>query len=202
MSRGLGDVYKRQGSGILALALARLGVPRVVAIDDDPQVLPLARENLARNGAVDVTLARGTAADLDAHFDLVVANLLADILVHEAAALTARVEADGCLVASGLLASQAPDVAAAYRGWRIVDEHRDEGWCTLVLGAELVEEDEPGPGAEPERVEMTKGRAGDADARRVRRRAGDEEPQHQVARRSTRVHQPSSRCSSTIRHPR
>ena len=121
------------GSGILALALARLGVPRVVAIDDDPQVLPRARENLARNGAAHVTLAGGTAADLDARFDLVAANLLADILVREAAALAARVEPDGCLVASGLLASQAPDVAAAYRGWRIVDEHRDEGWCTLVL---------------------------------------------------------------------
>ncbi len=121
------------GSGILALALARLGVPRVVAIDSDPQVLPLARENLVRNGAAQVALVAGTAANLDARFDLVVANLLADILVREAAALAPRVESGGCLVASGLLASQAPAVTAAYRGWRIVDEHRDEDWCTLVL---------------------------------------------------------------------
>jgi len=121
------------GSGILALALARLGVPRVVAIDDDPQVLPVARENLVRNGAAQVALLTGTAADLDACFDLVVANLLADTLVREAAALAARVESGGCLVASGLLASQAQVVAAAYRGWRVTDDRRDEDWCTLVL---------------------------------------------------------------------
>ena len=121
------------GSGILALALARLGVPRVVAIDSDPQVVPLARENLARNGADGVALDAGTAADLDARFDLVVANLLADVLVREAEALAARVEPGGCLVVSGLLASQAPAVAAAYCGWRIAAEHRDEDWCTLVL---------------------------------------------------------------------
>jgi ribosomal protein L11 methyltransferase len=121
------------GSGILAMALARLGVPRVVAIDNDPQVLPLARENLARNGAAAVSLAAGTAADLDARFDLVVANLLADVLVGEAEALAARVGPGGRLVVSGLLVSQAPGVAAAYRGWRTVDEHREEDWCTLVL---------------------------------------------------------------------
>jgi ribosomal protein L11 methyltransferase len=121
------------GSGILALALARLGVPRVVAIDSDPQVVPLARENLARNGAAGVALVAGTAADLAARFDLVVANLLADVLVREAEALAARVEPGGCLVVSGLLASQAPAVAAAYCGWRIAAEHRDEDWCTLVL---------------------------------------------------------------------
>ena len=121
------------GSGILALALARLGVPRVVAIDDDPHVLPIARENLARNGAAQVELVAGTAADVDARFDLVVANLLADILVREAAPLGERVASGGRLVVSGLLAAQVDAVAAAYPGWQVADDHRDEGWCTLVL---------------------------------------------------------------------
>ena len=121
------------GSGILALALARLGVPHVVAIDDDPRVVPIARENLARNGAARVELMVGTAAELTARFDLVVANLLADVLVRDAATLRARVAAGGRLVLSGLLASQAEAVAAAYPGWRVADVHRDEEWCTLVL---------------------------------------------------------------------
>ena len=121
------------GSGILALALARLGVPRVVAIDDDPAVLPIARENLERNGAARVALSTGTAAGLDGHFDLVVANLLADILVRESEALRARTAAGGRLVVSGLLESQADAVLAAYPGWRVADDYRDEGWCTLVL---------------------------------------------------------------------
>ena len=96
-------------------------------------MLPVARENLVRNGAGRVTLRAGTAADLDGRFDLVVANLLADTLVREAAALRARVAADGRLVASGLLVSQAAAVVAAYPGWRVADDYRDEGWCTLVL---------------------------------------------------------------------
>jgi ribosomal protein L11 methyltransferase len=121
------------GSGILALALARLGVPRVVAIDDDPQVLPVARENLARNGAARVEVSGGTAAGLDGRFDLVVANLLADILVREADALRARTADGGGLVVSGLLESQAEAVVAAYPGWLVADDYRDEGWCTLVL---------------------------------------------------------------------
>jgi ribosomal protein L11 methyltransferase len=121
------------GSGVLALALARLGVPHVVAIDDDPRVLPIARDNLARNRASRVQLIGCRVADLRARFELVVANLLADILVREAPALRDRVAADGRLVLSGILASQAEAVAAAYRGWRVVNDHRDEGWCTLVL---------------------------------------------------------------------
>jgi len=121
------------GSGILALTLARLGVPRVVAIDDDPQVLPVARENLARNGAARVEVSGGTAAGLDGRFDLVVANLLADILVREADALRARTADGGGLVVSGLLESQAEVVVAAYPGWLVADDYREEGWCTLVL---------------------------------------------------------------------
>ena len=61
------------------------------------------------------------------------ANLLADVLVHEAEALRARVEAGGRLVVSGLLASQADAVAAAYRDCRVAAAYRDDGWCTLVL---------------------------------------------------------------------
>src|SRR5262249_61504873 len=47
------------GSGLLALALARLGVPRVVALDVDLRVLPLARANLEQNGAPHVALLAG-----------------------------------------------------------------------------------------------------------------------------------------------
>ena len=121
------------GSGILALALARLGVPRVVAIDADPQVLPVARENLGRNGATRVAVSVGTAAGVEGRFDLVVANLLADLLVREADALRARTGDDGRLIVSGLLESQAAAVLAAYPGWRATEDYRDEGWCTLVL---------------------------------------------------------------------
>jgi SAM-dependent methyltransferase len=94
------------GSGVLAAALARLGVARVVAIDSDLAVLPLARANLDRNGARDVVLLAGTVAAVRARFDLVVANILADTLVAESCALALAVAEGGCLVLSGILADR------------------------------------------------------------------------------------------------
>jgi ribosomal protein L11 methyltransferase len=121
------------GSGILALALERLGVPRVVALDTDPAVLPVARANLARNGARRFALVAGSLAALRARFDLVVANLVAASIVAESSALAAAVAAGGRLVLSGLLDDQAGPVARAYPGWRVVETRGEAGWQTLTL---------------------------------------------------------------------
>ena len=121
------------GSGILALALARLGVPRVVALDHDAAVLSIARANLARNGAGGVLLVGGAIAAIHARFDLVVANLLADAIVEEAPALGELVAPAGILVLSGLLVSQIAAVEAAYPGWRVVARRGDATWGTLTL---------------------------------------------------------------------
>jgi ribosomal protein L11 methyltransferase len=121
------------GSGILAIALARLGVARVVALDTDRAVLPLARANLVRNGAAQVAVVGGTVGAVRGTFDLVVANLLAEAVVAEAAALARAVAAGGRLVLSGLLDAQAAAVAAAYPGWRVVATRDEEAWRTLVL---------------------------------------------------------------------
>jgi ribosomal protein L11 methyltransferase len=120
------------GSGVLAMALARLGVPRVVAFDLDAGVLPLARENLARNGAGAVLLAAGTVAAVRGRFDLVVANLLADALIDEACALAATVAPRGRLIVSGILDSQADTVAAA-SPLRVTATRAAGPWRTLRL---------------------------------------------------------------------
>ena len=121
------------GSGVLAAAAARLGVQRVVAIDADPAVLPLARATLDANGAAHVRLAGGTAAAVRGRFDLVVANLLADTLVADAGPLAAVVAPGGRLVVSGLLDSQTAAVVEAYPGWRVAAVRQDERWRTLRL---------------------------------------------------------------------
>jgi ribosomal protein L11 methyltransferase len=121
------------GSGLLAAALAAFGVPEVVALDTDPAVLPLARANLCRNGAGHVLLLGGAVDAVRGSFDLVVANLLADVLVAEAIALARMVAPGGHLLVSGLLDEQAPSVRAAYPGFRQVAERGDERWRTLHL---------------------------------------------------------------------
>jgi ribosomal protein L11 methyltransferase len=121
------------GSGILALAAARLGVARVVAIDTDVAVLPLARANLARNGADGVLVAGGSAAAVRGGFDLVVANLLADALVTDAAALARVLAPGGRLVVSGVTAAQIAPVLAAWPAWQVVETRAEDEWRTLAL---------------------------------------------------------------------
>ena len=120
------------GSGVLAMALARLGVPRVVALDLDSRVLPLARENLVRNGAGAVMLAAGTAGAVRGRFDLVVANLLADVLIDEAPVLAATVAPGGRLIVSGILDTQTGTVAAA-SPLRVTATRQAGPWRTLRL---------------------------------------------------------------------
>ena len=97
------------GTGILALASLLLGTPRGVGIDNDPEALLVAQENAERNR---LTLELG--ADIpQERFDLVVANILAGPLV-ELAPRIARCVA-GSLLLSGVLETQADEVAAAYR---------------------------------------------------------------------------------------
>lgn len=121
------------GSGVLAAALARLGVARVVALDVDAAVLPLARATFARNAAGHVLLLGGTVAAIRATFDLVVANLFAETLVAEAAGLAAAVAAGGRLVVSGILDVQVPRVLAAFPAWRAAEERGEARWRTLRL---------------------------------------------------------------------
>jgi ribosomal protein L11 methyltransferase len=121
------------GSGILALALARLGVARVVGVDVDPAVLPLARANLVANRAPHVALAAGTVAAVRGRFDLVVANLLAGTVIAEAALLARAVASGGRLVLSGILEHQASAVRDAYPEWRVEAVRAEAEWRTLTL---------------------------------------------------------------------
>lgn len=100
------------GSGVLAIAAAKLGASEVIGTDIDEQALAAARANSARNG-VD---ARYTAPDLlpAGQFDIVLANILANPLRVLAPMLLGRVASAGALVLSGVLERQASGLIAAY----------------------------------------------------------------------------------------
>jgi ribosomal protein L11 methyltransferase len=122
------------GSGILAIAAARLGASRVVGTDVDPQAMVASRENAQRNG-VDATFVPPDTlpALVPTAFDVVVANILANPLILLAPALAARTRAGGRILLSGILAPQADDVAAAYAPWfRITVWKHDDGWVAMA----------------------------------------------------------------------
>lgn len=118
------------GSGILAIAAAKLGAAEVTGIDIDPEAVRAARANAAAN-AVRARFA-GTDEALPPPADLVVANILASPLKLLAPLLAAQTRPGGRLVLAGLLDAQSDDVAAAYAPWfetAVFD--RAEGWTAL-----------------------------------------------------------------------
>jgi ribosomal protein L11 methyltransferase len=119
------------GSGILAIAAAKLGASRVAGVDVDPQAIAASRANAVANGvAAEFALPDELAAGV---FDVVVANILAQPLELLAPLLARRVRAAGRVVLSGILEAQAQDVAAAYGRWfNIVPWGSAEGWVTLA----------------------------------------------------------------------
>ena len=124
------------GSGILALAAAGCGVPRVVALDNDPEACRVARENCAKNGMHDkVELIEGEIARVPGSFALVAANILSGTLIPMAADLTARLAPGGELLLSGLLIDEVDEVVAAYQaaGCRCTATLEDGEWSLVRL---------------------------------------------------------------------
>ena len=95
------------GSGLLAVAAARLGASCVVAVDVDPEAVRATAATAAANGvsgAVEVSV--GPVAEVDGPFDVVVANIVLPVLLELLPAMVARVGARGTLLLSGVLDEQ------------------------------------------------------------------------------------------------
>jgi len=103
------------GSGILAIAAAKLGAARVDGVDVDPQALQTACANARRNGIeLRATLPEALPAG---SYDIVVSNILAQPLVVLAPLLAGRTRPRGRIALAGILQAQAAEVAAAYAPW-------------------------------------------------------------------------------------
>jgi ribosomal protein L11 methyltransferase len=121
------------GSGVLALAAAKLGARAVHAFDIDPQALIATRDNAAANGLADVVHVHESAATLPAKTDVVLANILAGTLVELAPQLCGHLAPGGQLVLAGILKQQVHEVRAGFAPWRelVVFAERD-GWSALT----------------------------------------------------------------------
>lgn len=122
------------GSGVLAVASALLGARPVVAVDVDRAAPAVTAANAAANGVGHLVEPSTTpVTDVDGHFSVVLANLLAPIVVELAEALTAKVAPGGSLVVGGLLADRWRATVAHLAGWTAVAVDREEGWAAITL---------------------------------------------------------------------
>ncbi|CAN5840079.1 hypothetical protein BH23GEM6_BH23GEM6_09440 [soil metagenome] len=128
------------GSAILAIAAARLGAAEVLAVEFDPDANINARENLEQNGVGgQVTLIEAMAdqkllAELGS-FDLILANILSGIIRPLLPAFRSALGPDGCLIVSGIMASEHEDVVsgAAAVDLVVVDTEPEEEWWSAAL---------------------------------------------------------------------
>ncbi len=122
------------GSGILAIAAAKLGAASVVAVDTDPIAIEATELNARRNGLARVIEARrGSVPTKGGSFDLVLANLIASLLIDLAGRLASVVRPTGQLVASGIFVDREPEVVEAFEraGMSIVDRTEESDWVCL-----------------------------------------------------------------------
>ncbi|MDP9315350.1 MAG: 50S ribosomal protein L11 methyltransferase [Chloroflexota bacterium] len=152
------------GSGILAIGAAKLGAQPVLAIDNDPIAVQATRENVERNAVGEVvTTVEGSlgpgaelghwlgsdwatkqrrahptagpvAFDPDAEFDLIVANILANVHVLLAPHLQRALKSGGTLVTSGIIADREADVADAFAaaGLAQIERLQEGDWVALT----------------------------------------------------------------------
>lgn len=122
------------GSGILALAAARLGASGIHAVDVDPEANRVALENIERN-ELSTAITVGLPDELAVGpYDILLANILLEPLLQLTERFRALLSPNGELVMSGLLTEQVPALTAHYsaRAWRIAAVDEKDGWARVV----------------------------------------------------------------------
>jgi len=121
------------GSGILAIAAAKLGA-KVVAVDKDPVAVRVATENCALNQVAIPVVAGDLLADLEGPADLIVANILAEVIIALLPQAVARLKPGGAVLASGIIDQKAAKVEAAFTsaGFQITKALSKEDWVAYL----------------------------------------------------------------------
>ena len=131
------------GSGILSIAALLLGADSAFGCDIDDKAVDVAYENAALNGigkdrytvrAGDVLSDRKLRADMGAGYDIVVANIVADVIIALAATARDLMAPDGYFLCSGIIDDRAAEVKGKLveNGFTILKENTSEGWYSYL----------------------------------------------------------------------
>ena len=131
------------GSGILSIAAVLLGAREAVGVDIDPVAVRTARENAAMNGIGpdrfrplqgDLLHDPALAAEMGEGFDLIAANIVADVILALAPAFPRHLKPGGKAVCSGIILPRKEAVMAglAAQGLEILEVREADGWCALL----------------------------------------------------------------------
>jgi ribosomal protein L11 methyltransferase len=125
------------GSGILAIAAAKLFGSPVEAIDIDPMAIENARDNTAMNGVDNlIELSTKPLQELSGPYDLILANVYGEVLVQLASEVSRVAQPHATIIMSGITELVWNQVYTAYCStlkWRVEDETSENGWVCAVL---------------------------------------------------------------------
>lgn len=128
------------GSAILSIAAKKLGAGKVDAIDLDPVAVKVARENIAYNHlSNEIRVIEGNLVEeVKGRYDIVVANIMADIIVLLSASVKDFLKDGGSFIASGIIHDKREEVISAFEraGLRLVDSLQKGEWNALVAKVE------------------------------------------------------------------
>ena len=132
--RGRSAIDVGTGSGVLAIACSLLGAAPVVGIDDDPDAIQAARENLSLNPTARVTFdVIDLRATKVAASDFALANLTGGLLASAAITLQELVAPGGRLILSGFMEHEEEDVLRGFDGYELDDRSQEDEWLSVTL---------------------------------------------------------------------
>jgi len=124
------------GSGILSIAAMLLGGKSAIGVDIDDTAVRVANENAALNKVTDrTTFLCGDLTDkVSGTFDLICANIVADVIIRLSPVIPQFLKQDGVFIASGIISERAHEVVAALEeiGLHIVKREESSGWVALA----------------------------------------------------------------------
>ena len=121
------------GSGLLAIAALFSGAGKADAVDIDPLALSACRENAARNKVSDqFTAYLPNELDASHRYELVIANILAEVIIELRDTLLLHLNANGTLLLTGILDTQAQGVIEAFASELDFEQREQEQWCLLI----------------------------------------------------------------------
>ncbi|MBM7870220.1 ribosomal protein L11 methyltransferase [Clostridium pascui] len=123
------------GSGILAIAAAKLKANKVIGVDLDPVAVKSAKENISFNKVDNIEILHGNLMDVvNGKANIVVANIIADIIIFLTDEVKSFIEKDGYFISSGIIKDRKQDVINKLKssGFEIIEENTEGEWVCIV----------------------------------------------------------------------
>lgn len=127
------------GSGILSIAASKLGAGKVTGVDTDEVAVKASMENIRISGVKNVVIKQGNLFDeIEDKADIIVANIIADVIIHMCGSVRKFIKKDGCFISSGIIKDRSEDVKKALQenGFNIIDAMEMGEWVAFAASME------------------------------------------------------------------